>query len=148
MNESESHSVVSNFLWPHGLYRPWNSPSQNTEVGSQSLLQGIFPTHGSNPGIPHCRQILYQLNHQGRKLLSSTDIKDKYNNQYNIAIKFYRKQPKESKKKKCLMKRKKFNSSLWSNIKNCSFAVPLKIVSSSAGGTGLTFVGEKTELNR
>ena len=42
MNESESHSVVSNFLWPHGLYRPWNSPGQNTGVGSLSVLQRIF----------------------------------------------------------------------------------------------------------
>ena len=40
---SESCSVVSNSLWPHGLYSPWNSPGQNTGVGSFSLLQGIFP---------------------------------------------------------------------------------------------------------
>jgi len=32
---------------------PWNSPGQNTGVGSLSLLQGIFPTQGSNPGLPH-----------------------------------------------------------------------------------------------
>ena len=38
---------------------PWNSPGQNTGVGSLSLLQGIFPTQGSNPGLPSCRQILY-----------------------------------------------------------------------------------------
>ena len=44
---------------------PWNSPGQNTGVGSLSLLQGIFSDHGSNPGLPHCRQILYQLSHQG-----------------------------------------------------------------------------------
>ena len=47
-------------------YNPWNSPGQNTGVGSLSLLQGIFLTQGSNPGLPHCRQILYQLSHQGR----------------------------------------------------------------------------------
>ena len=48
------------------LYSPWNSPgSQNTGGGSCSLLQGIFPTQGSNPGLPHCRWILYQLSHQG-----------------------------------------------------------------------------------
>ena len=46
-----------------GLYSPWNSPGQNTGVNSFSLLQGIFPTQGSNPGLPHCRQILYQLSH-------------------------------------------------------------------------------------
>ena len=48
-------------LWPHGLYSPWNSLGQNTQMGSHSLLQGIFPTQGSNPGLPHCRQTLYQL---------------------------------------------------------------------------------------
>ena len=62
---SESHSVVSDSLWPHGLYSPWNSPDQNTGVGSLSLLQGIFPTQGSNPGLLHYRQILYQLSHKG-----------------------------------------------------------------------------------
>ena len=46
------------------LYSPWNSPGKNTEVGSLSLLQGIFPTQGLNPGLPHCRQIIYQLSHQ------------------------------------------------------------------------------------
>ena len=50
---------------PHRLYSPWNSPGQNTGVGSLSLLQRIFPTHGSNPGLPHCRWILYQLSHKG-----------------------------------------------------------------------------------
>ena len=58
-SESESLSVVSDSLWPHGLYSPWNSPGQNIGVGSLSLLQGIFPTQGSNPGLPHCRQILF-----------------------------------------------------------------------------------------
>ena len=42
-----------------------NSPGQNTGVGCLSLLQGTFPTQGSNPGLPHCRQILYQLSHRG-----------------------------------------------------------------------------------
>ena len=58
-------SVVSDSLQPHGPYSPWNSPGQNTRVGSLSLLQGIFPTQGLNPGLPHCRQILYQLSHKG-----------------------------------------------------------------------------------
>ena len=64
-SESESHSVMSNSLRPHGLYSPWNSPGQNTGVGSLSLLQGIFPTQGSNPDLPHCRWILYPLSHKG-----------------------------------------------------------------------------------
>ena len=50
---------------PHGLYRPWNSPGQNNGVSSLSLLQGIFPTQGSNPGLLYCRWILYQLSHEG-----------------------------------------------------------------------------------
>ena len=50
-------------------YSPWNSPGQNTGVGSFSLLQGIFPTQESNPGLPHCRQILYQLSHKGSVLI-------------------------------------------------------------------------------
>ena len=63
--ESESCSVISDSLWPHGLYRPWNTPGQNTGVGTLSLFQGIFQTQGSNPDLPHCRQILYQLSHKG-----------------------------------------------------------------------------------
>ena len=62
---SESLSVMSDSLQPCGLYSPWNSPGQNTGVGSLSLLQGIFPTWGSNPGLPHCRWLLYQPSHQG-----------------------------------------------------------------------------------
>ena len=79
--ESESRSVVSDSLWPHGLYRPWHSPGQNTGVGGRSLLQGIFPTQGLNPGLPHCRQILHQLSHKGSlirlsELLELTPQKD------------------------------------------------------------------------
>ena len=60
---SISHSVVSNSLQPHGLQParllcPWDSPGKNPGVGSHSLLQGIFPTQGSNPGLLHYRQIL------------------------------------------------------------------------------------------
>ena len=64
-SESESLSVVSYSLWPHGLYSSWNSPGQNSGVGSLSLLQGIFPTEGLNPDLLHCRRILYQLSSQG-----------------------------------------------------------------------------------
>ena len=56
---------MSDSLWSHGLHSPWNSPGQNTGVGSLSLLQGIVPTQGLNPSLPHCRQILYQLSHRG-----------------------------------------------------------------------------------
>ena len=64
VSESESRSVLSDSLGPHRLYSPWNSPGQNTGVGSLSLLQGIFPTQGSNPGGPHCRWILYHLSYR------------------------------------------------------------------------------------
>ena len=47
------------------LYSPWNSPGQNTGMGSLSLLQGILPTQGSNPGLQHCNRTLYQLSHKG-----------------------------------------------------------------------------------
>ena len=56
---------MSNSLQSHRLYSPWNSPGQNTGVDSLSLLPGIFPTQGLNPGLPHCWQILYQLSHKG-----------------------------------------------------------------------------------
>ena len=58
LSESESCSVVSDSLWPHGLYSSLNSPGRDTGVGSLSLLQGIFLTQGLNPGLPHCGQIL------------------------------------------------------------------------------------------
>ena len=50
---------MSDSLWPHGY-----SPGQNIGVGSLSLVQEIFPTEGSNPGLPHCRWILYQLSYE------------------------------------------------------------------------------------
>ena len=60
-----SHSVVSDSLQHHRLCSPWNSLGQNTGVSSCSLLQGIFPTQGSNAGLWHWRRILYQLSHKG-----------------------------------------------------------------------------------
>ena len=65
-----SWSVVSDSLWPHGLQptrllHPWDFPGKSTGMGWHFLLQGIFSTQGSNPGLPHCRQMLYHLSHQG-----------------------------------------------------------------------------------
>ena len=68
--KSESYSAVSRIFVTHGIYSPWNTPSQNTGVGSCSILQRIFPTQGPNPGLPHCRQILYQLSHKGGPIFS------------------------------------------------------------------------------
>ena len=64
-SESESLSVMSDSVWPHGLCSSWNSPGQNAGVGNLFLFQEIFPTQGSNPGLPHCRRILNQLSHKG-----------------------------------------------------------------------------------
>ena len=67
--ESEKVKVAqsSDSLRSHGLYSSWNSPGQHTGVGSLSSLptRGIFPTQGSNSGLMHCRQTLYQLSHKG-----------------------------------------------------------------------------------
>ena len=65
--KSERGSVVSDFLTPWNSR--WNSLGQNTGVGSSSLLQRIFPTQGLNPDLLHCKQILYQLSHQGSPAL-------------------------------------------------------------------------------
>ena len=63
---SVSHLVESDSLQPHRLkparvLHPWNSPGKKPGVGCHSLLQRIFLTQGSNPGLPYCRQILYHL---------------------------------------------------------------------------------------
>ena len=68
--ESENVSCSVDSLWLHGLQParllcPWNSPGKNIGVRCHSLLQGIFPTPRSNPGLPHCRQILNHLSHKG-----------------------------------------------------------------------------------
>ena len=68
-----SRLVVSDSLRPHGLYPtrllcPWDFPGNSTGVDCHFLLQGIFPTQGSNPGLPHCRQTLYRLSHQESKI--------------------------------------------------------------------------------
>ena len=58
-------------LRPQALYSPWNSPGKNTGVGGLSLLQGIFPTQGSNPGLPHRRRTLHLLGPEGTSALLS-----------------------------------------------------------------------------
>ena len=51
-----------------------DSPGKNTAAGSHALLQGIFPTQGSNPGLLHCRRILYHLSHQGSSCLWKEEL--------------------------------------------------------------------------
>ena len=65
LSEMKWNSVVSDSLWPHGLYSPWNSLGQNTGVGSLSRLQGIFPTQGSNPSPHIAGRFFYHLSHKG-----------------------------------------------------------------------------------
>ena len=73
-SESESCSVMSNSSQPCGLYSPWNSPGQNTEVGSLSLHQGVFPIQESNWGLLHCRRILYQLSYERWQMPFGRDL--------------------------------------------------------------------------
>ena len=66
--QASNCSVVSDSLQSHGLQStrllcPWDFPGQSTALGSRSLLQGIVQVQGLNPGLLHCRQILYQLSH-------------------------------------------------------------------------------------
>ena len=70
-----SRSVVSDSLWPHGLWRarllpPWGFPGKSTGGSCHFLLQKILLTQGLNLGFPHCRQTLYQLSNQGRPQVS------------------------------------------------------------------------------
>ena len=67
---------------PARLLCPWNSPGQSTGVGSHSLLQGIFPTQGLNPGLPHCRWILHPLSHWGSPNFMTSNVL------YNSALKY------------------------------------------------------------
>ena len=78
-----SRSVVSDSLRPHGLLParllcPWDSPGKNTGVGCHALLQKVFPTEGSNPGLAHCRQILYLLSQQGSNILFIHSFVNRY----------------------------------------------------------------------
>ena len=66
-SESEGRSVVSHSLQPHGSYSPWNSPGQNTGVGSLALIQRIFPTQEWNQDLLCYRWILYQLSCRGSR---------------------------------------------------------------------------------
>ena len=67
---SVSCSVMNNSLRPHGLQStrllcPWDFPGKDTGVGCHFLLQEVFPTQGLNPGLLHCRHILYWLSYKG-----------------------------------------------------------------------------------
>ena len=71
------HDWVTELNWTElqstRLLCPWKSPGKHTRVGFQFLIQGIFLTQGLNPGLLHCRQILYFLSHQGSPSVKGTD---------------------------------------------------------------------------
>ena len=71
-SKSVSHSVMSDSYDPGSarLLCPWDSPGKNTGMGCHFLLQGIFPTQESDPGLLHCRQILHQLSYEGSLVAS------------------------------------------------------------------------------
>ena len=87
-----SHSVVSDSLQPYGLQptrilHPWDFPGKSPGVGCHFLLQGILQTQGSNPGLPHCRQLLYGLSHQGNpKQLASHCLMDHTTNNLILRV--------------------------------------------------------------
>ena len=71
-----SRSVVSTSLWPPDCSPPGSSvhgdsPGKNAGVGCHFFLQGIFPTPGLKPGLPHCRRILHCLSHHGSPIMQS-----------------------------------------------------------------------------
>ena len=76
--ESVHHSVKSDAVRPYGwqparLLCPWDSPGKNTGVGCHSLLQRTFSTQGPSPGLPHCRQTLDHLSHEGWNVKHDSD---------------------------------------------------------------------------
>ena len=85
----KSLSHVQLFATPWTVYSTWNSPGKNMGVGCHFLLQGVFSTQGLNPGLLHCRQILYHLHHQGSPLLYWCNF-----HLFLIFLKFYHKNDK------------------------------------------------------
>ena len=71
---------VTPWTVPARLLYPWDFPGKITRVGCHFLLQGIFPTQGSNLGLMHCRQILYHLNHSGAQRAISEETSKRIEN--------------------------------------------------------------------
>ena len=75
--------LVTPWTVAYQLFCPWGFPGKTTGVGCHFFLQGIFPTQGSNPGLPHCRHALYYLSHQGSPRLPRDSIVEKVKKQPN-----------------------------------------------------------------
>ena len=94
-SESDSHSVASDSLQPHGLWPtrllcPWDSPGKNIGVNCHALLQGIFLAQESNMNILRCRRTLYHLCHWRRKMETGADYHIiNATLELNIDIKYY-----------------------------------------------------------
>ena len=88
---AQSYLTLYNPMKPMRLLCPWNSPGKKTTADSHSLLQGIFLTHRWNLDLPHCRQILYHLSHQGSPHLclpatKTTEVKQTHSRQHCLTL--------------------------------------------------------------
>ena len=102
-----SDSLRPHGLWPTRLLCPWDFPGKSTGVGCPFVLQRIFPTKGSNPGLPHCRQTPYCLSHQGSPYrFSEVSIKCHFSQSWNKILKFVQSH-KRSQEAKAMRKKNK-----------------------------------------
>ena len=74
---SQSCPTLCDPMEPTRLLSPWNFPGKSTEVGCHFLLQGIFPTQGSNPGLPHYRQALLPSEPPGNPYINGISLNHK-----------------------------------------------------------------------
>ena len=116
----------------NGLYSPWDSLGQNTGLGSLSLLQGIFPTQRSNPGLPHCRQILYQLSHKGSQFCKAIILQLKI----VINLNFKRKERNYKTNKHCLKQLSDFLFTFYFHALEKEMATHSSILAWRIPGTG------------
>ena len=129
-----SVAVVSDSLWPHelsSLLCPWDFPGKNTVVGCHFLLQEIFPTQGSNLGLPHCRQILYHL----------SQIRKKYQIPQPHHYRLYQKTLNQKNENHALS-HKPSNHWKWVWVGTSLVVQWLGLWASNAGGTVQSLVGE------
>ena len=98
---------------PTRLPCPWDSPGKNSGVGCHSLLQGIFPTQGSNLDLPHGRQILYHLSHQGNP--NNMEFGVKYRDEDSVSYLTGNGKPRRN-FSKMLMIKEELSFFFWSNV--------------------------------
>ena len=86
VSESESHLVLSDSLWPQGLYSPWNFPGHNTGVVAFPFSRGSSQPRVWTEGLPHCRRILYQLSHKGKPYYMLSIVLMHFTSIYSLLI--------------------------------------------------------------